>query len=278
MRNVATKPTLVINAKPESPAAYFKKLWQHRALGLTLAKRDLKAKYAQTLIGILWSVLQPLISLFIFSFFFEKVVRIGDTINYPYAIFAFSGMICWNYFTQHIHTAGTALMQEQALLKKISFPKLLLPLSKALVGLVDYCIALGLLFLLMAWKGVSLSWNVIYLPIFLTLNILVALSVSVWLSALTIRYRDFHHLIPYLVNFSIWITPVFYPSTLVPEYYKWIIYCNPMAAVIEGFRWCLVGQSDWNSNFSISIIMSVLLLIAGFIYFIKMEDKIIDFI
>jgi len=271
-------PTLIISAEPESPIAYCQKLWQYRAMVLALARRDWKAKYAQTLVGILWSVLQPLIGLLIFSFFFEKVVRISDAIPYAYAIFAFSGMTCWFYFTQHLNQGGTALLQEQTLLKKIYFPRLLLPIAKAVAGLADYSISLILLMALLLWKGVYPGAHIIYLPLFILLNVITALSFSIWLSALTIRFRDFNHLIPYLVGFSIWLTPVFYPVTLVPEQYHFLLYCNPMAAVIEGFRWSLIGIEHFNSNYLIGITISFILLSSGFIYFFKIEHQISDFI
>lgn len=272
-------PLTIISAEPESPIAYCKKLWQYRAMILAIARRDWKAKYAQTLVGILWSVLQPLIGLLIFTFFFEKVVRISDKVPYSYAVFAFSGMTCWYYFTQHLHQGGTALVQEQALLKKIYFPRLLLPISKAVSGLADYTISLLLLFLLLVWKGIYPGPHLLFLPFFIILNIITALSVSIWLSALTIRYRDFHHLIPYLVSFGIWLTPVFYPVTLVPEAYQFLLYCNPMAVVIEGFRWSLIGDvAYFDIRYFIGIAISFTLLLSGLVYFFKIEYQIIDFI
>ncbi len=271
-------PTTIISAAPEAPLTYIKKLWQYRAMVLALARRDWKAKYAQTLVGILWSVLQPLIGLLIFSFFFEKVVRISDKIPYPYAIFAFSGMTCWYYFTQHLNQGGTALLQEQTLLKKIYFPRLLLPIAKAMAGLADYGVSLLLLLVLLLWKGVLPGQHIIYLPLFIALNVITALSASIWLSALTIRYRDFYHLIPYLVGFGIWLTPVFYPVTLVPEQYHFLLYCNPMAAVIEGFRWSLIGIEHFDSRYLIGIAISFTLLFSGMLYFFRIEHQIIDFI
>lgn len=276
MKNVT--PAIIISAEQESFTAYSKKLWQYRAMMLALARRDLKAKYAQTLVGLLWSVLQPLLGLLIFSFFFEKVVRISDQIPYPYAIFAFSGMTCWYYFTQHLNHGGTALLQEQPLLKKIYFPRLLLPIAKAVTGLADYFISLVLLFVLLLWNGILPGEQILYLPFFILLNVLTALSVSIWLSALTIRYRDFHHLIPYLVSFGIWLTPVFYPVTLVPKQYHFLLYCNPMAAVIEGFRWSLLGFQTFDSYYWVGIFIACFLLSTGIFYFYKVEHRIIDFI
>lgn len=268
----------VIRSAPDTLRSYLKKVWYYRHLIVALARRDLKAKYAQTLIGIAWSVIQPLVTLFIFVFFFERVIPISNKISYSFAVFAFSGMIGWQYFTQHLMLAGTALNQEQLLIKKMYFPKLILLFSKALSGLADYSTSLLLLCLLLWGEGIPLQWQILLLPLILLLNIIVALSLSIWLSAFTIRYRDFHHIIPYLVNFGIWFTPVFYPATLLPDRFQFLLYFNPMAGVIELFRWSLIGQSDFSSGYWLGLSLSMVLFCTGIVVFVKMEDKVVDFI
>lgn len=272
------KKVNIFTNQPEPLFSYFRQLWDFRLLIFSLAKRDLKAKYAQTFLGVLWSVIQPLIGLLIFTFFFEKVIPIGSKIGYPYAIFAFTGMTAWYYFTYNVTQGGTSLLQGQDLVKKIYFPRLVLPLSKAMVGLADFFTSLILLFILMLLEGFVPGSNFVFFPLFLLLNILIGLSISIWLSALTIRFRDFNHIIPYLVNFGIWLTPVFYPSTLVPKAYAHLIYLNPMAGVIDGFRWSLIGNEDFPSQYWMGFGIAALLFITGILYFRKVEEGLTDWL
>ncbi|HMO39715.1 MAG TPA: ABC transporter permease [Saprospiraceae bacterium] len=257
---------------------YLAQIWSFRLLVLSLARRDWKIKYAQTFLGVLWSVIQPIVGLLIFTFFFERVIPIGDKIDYPYAIFAFSGMICWYYFSFNVTQGGTALLQHQDLIKKIYFPRIVLPLSKAMVGLADFFTALALLFILMLVKGYIPGKNFLFFPLFLAANIIVGLSVSIWLSALTIRYRDFNHIIPYLINFGIWLTPVFYPATLIPEAYAYFIYLNPVAGAIDGFRWCLIEGSTFPIQYWTGFMIAGILFVSGVIYFRKVENELTDWI
>jgi len=245
--------------------------------GPSLAKRDVKAKYTQTVLGILWSVIQPLTGLLIFTIFFDKLIKV-DTNNIPYPLFAFSGMVAWYFYTFIVNQGGTSLVDSQYLLKKFYFPRLILPLSKVLVGLVDFGISVILLIILMIILGGMPSFLILLFPVFLLLAVLTGLSIAIWLSALTIRYRDLQHIIPYLINFSIWLTPVFYPSTLVPESYHFILYLNPMAGIIAGFRWCLLGDLIPSINYLWGILPVIFIFISGIYYFIKIEREIVDII
>ena len=270
--------TRIIEAKAENTLAYLKRVWDFRNLILTMARRDLKAQYAQTILGLFWSVIQPLTGLLVFTLFFDLMIDVGDKIDYPYPLFAFSGMLSWYYFTYLIAHAGTAVQNSRDLINKIYFPKLVLPLSKVIVGGVEFLISLGLLVLLMLFEGHLPNWQIVFLPFFVILNIIVGLSIGIWMSALTVRFRDFHHIIPYLVNFGIWLTPVFYPSTLFPEKLKFLIYINPMAGVIAGFRWTILGDTQPSPYFLISFIASIVLLISGLFFFREVEKTIADLI
>lgn len=267
----------VISAEPVSFLPYFQKLWASRAMVLTLARRDLKVKYAQTLLGLLWAVIQPLTGLLIFTLFFDKLINI-DTGSIPYPLFAFSGMVSWFFFSHIVHSAGTSLVEAQDLMKKVYFPKLIIPLAKVLAGMVELAISLSLLFVLMLVLGKLPDWPILLLPLFVLFNISVGLSIALWLSALTIRYRDFHHIIPYLVNFGIWLTPVFYPGTLIPSAYDWFLFLNPMAATIAGFRWSLIGDTFPEASYLMSVIPVSFLLVTGLLYFRKIESEISDYI
>lgn len=242
----------------------------------TLARRELKIKYAQTLLGLLWTALQPLSGLLIFYFFFNRVIKLEGIPESGYATFAFTGMTSWYFFSYIVYQASFSLMQAQDLIKKIFFPKLILLLSKVLVGLVDLGISILLLFVIMLIHGIVPSWQIVFLPLFILLNALVGLAVSVWLSALTVRNRDLQHIVPYLVNFGIWLTPVFYPGTLIPDAFKSLLYLNPMTGVIEGFRWSIWNYGALNMGHALGIGLSLIVLVTGVMYFKKVEDNMAD--
>lgn len=268
----------LLTSKGEKFSQYLHKVYQYRALAITFARRDIKVQYAQTALGFLWSVIQPLTSLLVWTFFFDKLIDV-NTGEIPYPLFAFTGMTAWYFFVHIFSHAGTSLVNSQDLIRKIYFPRIILPLSKVLVGMVEFSISLALLFIIMLLMGVKPTANLVYLPIFIFFNIVTGLAFGIWLSALTIRYRDFQHIIPYFVNLGIWLTPVFYPSTLIPAKYSFFIYINPMAAVIAGYRWVLFGHAQIakiSPYYFFAFIPVILLLVTGFIYFRKNEATIAD--
>ncbi len=270
------KPKIISSAR-NTILPDLRRLYAYRALVFVFARRDLKVQYSQTFMGILWSLLQPLTGLLIFSFFFSYVIKV-DTGGIPYPLFAFSGMISWYFFSALMAQSGTSLMQSQYLIRKIYFPKLVLPVSKALSCFAEFGISLALLFAIMLATGYLPGVRLLLLPVFILLNLLTGLTVGLWLSALTIRYRDFHHIIPYLLNFGIWLTPVFYPVTLLPEKIKFLIYFNPMAGVIAGFRWSLLGGEAPSVHYTYAFGLVVLLFFGGLYYFRRMETKIADLV
>ncbi|MFN8300770.1 MAG: ABC transporter permease [Chitinophagales bacterium] len=265
-----------INNKQLSLWAYLQKVWQARGLIITFARRDLRIQYAQTYLGVLWSIIQPLTGLLIFTFFFQRLIKIP--VQVPYAVFAFTGMMGWFYFTQLVGQAGTALMHNQQLIKKINFPRLVLPLSKMIIGLVEFGISLVLLLVLMLVTGYPFSIKILLLPLAVFANIITGLSVGIWLCGLTIRFRDFHHIIPYLVGFGIWLTPVFYPTTIVPEAYNWIYYLHPVANVIALYRWIFTGIEPVWSQVAVSLSIALVLFATGLRYFIRNERFIADYL
>jgi lipopolysaccharide transport system permease protein len=273
----ATDRITVINRQQSGLFDYLKKAWSYRSVTMAIAKRDLKVRYSQAFLGVLWAVIQPLTGLVIFTIFFDKLIKIR-TPGMAYPLFAFSGMVSWFFFSHIVSHAGASLVESQELIRKVYFPRILLLFAKTIVGLVEFGISMILLFVLMQILGFSVSWSILFLPLFVLLNIAVGLSIAIWLGALTIRYRDFHHIIPYLVNFSIWLTPVFYPVTLIPPKLGWLMYWNPMAATIAGFRWTLTGGPPPASNYLLSFVPIVALLITGFAYFRKVEDEISDYV
>ncbi|HKK76946.1 MAG TPA: ABC transporter permease [Saprospiraceae bacterium] len=273
MHAAATKKK--ISPQQLSFSSYLKRCWAYRRFLFTLSRRDIKAKYAQTVLGILWVVLQPLTGLAIFTLFFQEFIPL-DTGTIPYPLFAFTGIVAWYFFAYIVTAAGSTLMENQDLIKKVYFPKLILPLTKVMLGLVDFGITFLLLIVGVLLSGYGLSWALLSIPFFLLLNIISGLAIAIWLSALTLQYRDLYHIIPYLINFAIWLTPVFYPGTIIPEAYDWVLYINPMAFVIAGFRWALLGDVMPNIYYLISLIPVLLLCTTGFLYFIRVEQKMVD--
>jgi lipopolysaccharide transport system permease protein len=265
-----------IKAKNISIAAYLHEVWRSRGLIITFAKRDLKVQYAQTYLGVLWSIIQPVTGLFIFNFFFHRVVKLD--ISVPYPLFALTGIMGWFYFTQLVGQGGTSLMLNQNLIKKVNFPRLILPISKALVGLVEFFITFCVLLILLFYMGYGLSFRVVVLPFVVAINIITGLSVAIWLSALTIRFRDFHHLIPYLIGFGVWLTPVFYPITIVPEGYKWVYYLHPVANFIGLYRWIFLGIPVDAVQALCSFAWAVIVLLLGISFFIRNEKFVADHI
>ena len=271
---VSNKVT-VLDSEPLRLSSYLKKVWEFRSMIITLTMRDLKVKYAQTFLGILWALLQPLVGVLVFTFFFTQLIKLESTIPYP--LIALSGIAAWYFFSSIIHSAGISLVHAHDLIKKVYFPRLVILVSKILSGLIELGITLCLLLILMLIFGVYPGIEILFLPVFIILTIVFGLSISLWLSALTLRYRDFHHIIPYLLNYGIWLTPVFFPVSIIPEKFNWLIYLNPMAAIIAGFRWSLLGDTfpDW--MYWISFVPIIVLLILGLDYFRRNEYKIADY-
>ncbi|NJN25000.1 MAG: ABC transporter permease [Cyclobacteriaceae bacterium] len=268
---------IVVDAKRSAFRIDFRELFNYRDLFYVLAYRDLRVRYAQTFLGFLWALLQPLATLLIFVLVFGMAVKV-DTGNIPYPLFAVSGIAMWAYFGFVLNQSGNSIIGAQEMIKKIYFPRLVVPLSKAVVGFVDFGVSLLMLVILMIVYGFTPSINILFAPLFMLLNIVAALSVGIWLGALTIRYRDFQHVIPFLVQFGMYATPVAYPARLVPEKYQLIYNLNPMAGVIQGFRWSVFGGNPPDVYFYISMAVIILLFISSLFYFKKVEDVMADIV
>jgi len=243
---------------------------------IALTTRDLKVRYAQTFLGVAWAVIQPLCGLLIFTIFFTQLIELDTPLPYP--LIALSGMAAWYFFSNIIQSTSLSLVESQSLIKKVYFPRLILLISKIIPGLIDLVISVFLLLGLMVIFGITPQVEILCFPVFVLLTIVLGLSISVWLSALSLRYRDFHHVIPYALNYGIWLTPVFFPTTIIPDEYSWLLFLNPMAAVIAGFRWSLIGDVFPAWEYWISFIPILILLISGLHYFRKNEYKISDYI
>jgi lipopolysaccharide transport system permease protein len=251
-------------------------LWQYRELLYFLAWRDIKVRYKQSALGVAWVILQPILIMVVFSIFFGNFAQIPSD-GFPYPIFTYVALLPWRLFAGSLSLAGTSLVMNQGLITKVYFPRLLVPLSAVFVGLVDFGIAFVVLLGLMTYYGIAPTVAIFTLPIFIMLAILTAFGVGLWLSALNVQYRDVQHIIPFLIQIWLFATPIAYPSSMVPEQWRFLYGLNPMVGVIEGFRWALLGQTtSLNVSTIISVVVTVLVLITGLIYFRRMERTFAD--
>lgn len=272
---------IIVDANKPSFGLGLKELKDYRDLFHILAYRDLRIRYAQTFLGLFWAFLQPLATLLIFIIVFGKVVKV-DTGGIPYPLFAIAGMAAWTYFGFVLNQSGQSIISAQEMIKKIYFPRLVIPLSKAVVGFVDFGIAFLILIVLMIAYKFPPSSNIFFLPIFIILNVVSALAVGIWLSALTIRYRDFQHVVPFIVQFGLYATPVGYPASTVvdrlPDWGNALFFLNPMAGVIEGYRWALFGGDPISAFSYISFGMVAVLFVSALYYFRSVEDVMADIV
>lgn len=253
-----------------------KAIWYYRELLYFLIWRDVKVRYKQTAIGAGWAIFQPLMTMIIFTVVFGDFAKIPSD-GLPYPIFAYTALLPWNYFAQAISRSGVSLVGSANLISKVYFPRLIIPLSAAVAPVVDFAIAFVILLAMMAWFGIAPTWGVLALLLFLLLALATALAVGLWLSALDVRYRDVGYTIPFVVQIWMYASPVAYPVSLVPERWRLLYSLNPMAGVIEGFRWALLGTG--NPDFGVmaaSAVVIMALLLGGIVYFRQMERTFAD--
>jgi len=271
-------PTTVYTPPGKGLNFDLRELWHYRELLYFLTWRDIKIRYTQTALGVAWAVLQPLISMAIFSIIFGRLAKLPSS-DIPYPVFAFAALLPWQLFSGALSRASTSLVANRNLLTKVYFPRLIIPLSAAGAGLLDFAISLLVLMVLMLIYGIRPTCALLTLPLLILLVLLTAVAVSLWLSALNVQYRDVEHAIPFLIQAWMYASPVAYSSELIPGGVWQILYgLNPMAGVIQGFRWALLGTDPPGSLFTASIIMTVVLLVGGLIYFQKMEESFADIV
>ncbi|HVB58245.1 MAG TPA: ABC transporter permease [Candidatus Acidoferrales bacterium] len=272
----ATKPVLRI----APPAGWCEiplgELWSYRELLYFMVWRDIKIRYKQTVIGAAWAVLQPLMTMIIFSLVFGKLAHIPSE-GMPYAIFYYSALLPWMYFASALQNATNTIVENQRVITKVYFPRLALPLAAVLAGLVDFGISFLMFVVLMLYYRIHPTVAILWLPAFLLLAVLTALGVGLWLSALNAIYRDVRYVLPFLVQFWMFASPVAYPASLVPVKWRWLYGLNPMAGVIEGFRWSLAGHGEPPGRILIaSVGVVILILLGGVAYFQRMETTVAD--
>jgi lipopolysaccharide transport system permease protein len=274
----ARDPTVVIEPSKALLHLDLPTIWQYRELLYFLIWRDVKVRYKQTVIGAGWAILQPLMSMMIFTVIFGHLAQIPSN-GIPYPIFAYAALLPWNFFSQAVSRSGASLVGDANLISKVYFPRMIVPISAAAAPLVDFAIAFVMLLGMMVWFGIAPSWGVLALPLFLFLALATALAVGMWLSALNVRYRDVGHTIPFLMQCWMFASPVVYPVSLVPEKWRLLYSLNPMVGVIEGCRWAILGQGSPDIGALLeSAIIVMALLIGGVVYFRHMEQTFADVI
>jgi lipopolysaccharide transport system permease protein len=253
-------------------------VWRYRELMLLLAWRDVRVRYKQTALGAAWAILQPVAAMAIFTLFLGVLVAVPSD-GLPYGLFVYAGLLPWMYFTNAVTAASGSLVGNASLISKVYFPRLIIPLASVLPGLVDLAIGFLVLLLFAAVLGVTPTSAILLMPIFVLLAVLTALAVGVWLSALDVKYRDVRHAVPFLVQVWMFATPVVYPASLVPEAYRALYGLNPMAGVVEGFRWSLFGHTPPNLGLLVvSTVTVTAVLGTGLLYFRRMERAFADVI
>ncbi len=253
-----------------------RELWAYRELIFFLIWRNVKVRYKQTALGAAWVVIQPFGTMVVFSVFFGRLARIPSE-GIPYPVFAYAALVPWTYFANVLMQAGNSIVDHERIITKVYFPRLCLPLAAVLGGLLDFAIAFGVLVVLMAGYGIVPTPAVWTLPLFVLLAAATALAAGLWLAALNVRYRDVRYTIPFLIQFWLFTSPVAYPSSLVPERWRALYGLNPMAGVVEGFRWALLGKEQAPGPLLAASVLSVLvLLLGGLYYFRRLETEFAD--
>jgi lipopolysaccharide transport system permease protein len=269
-------PTFIIGPARSWSAIGLKELWEYRELLYFLTWRDVKVRYKQTALGAAWAVIQPVFMMLVFSLFFGRLAKVPSD-GIPYPIFTFCALLPWQLFAHALTESSNSLVANERLITKVYFPRLVVPISAVLGGLVDFAIAFVLLLLLMAYYHIAPSWAIVSLPAFVLLAIMTALAVGLWLSALNVQYRDVRYTINFLIQFWMFATPVAYPSSIVPQRWRALYGLNPMVGVVEGFRWALLGKTNPpGALLWVSVAVVILLLTGGLYYFRRMEQQFAD--
>jgi len=271
--------TTIIKPPSGWSALNLRDLWNYRELIYFMTWRDLKVRYKQTLLGASWAIIKPVLTMIVFTIFFGNLAGVPSD-GVPYPIFSYTGLLPWELFATALAVASRSLVQNRHMITKIYFPRMILPISSVLAGLADFCIAFLVLIAMMVYYQFKPTGDIWTLPLFLILALITALGVGLWLSAMNVLYRDINYITPFLVQFWMFITPIAYSSSLVPEEWQVLYSLNPMVAVVEGFRWALLGTSQGAPSITlvVSTAVALLLLITGLLYFRRTERLFADMV
>ena len=252
-------------------------IWQYRDLLYILAMRDVRVRYKQTILGAAWAIIQPLFTMLIFTLFFGKLAGMPSD-GIPYPLFAYAGLLPWTFFANAVTNSGNSLVGNSNLITKIYFPRMIIPMATVAAGLLDFAIAFGLLVVLMLYYGVGLSINILMLPVLIVLTSLLAIGIGMWMSAMNVKFRDVRYALPFLIQLGMFATPIIYPSSLVPERWRWLLALNPLTGQIEAYRSAFFGKPfDWFA-LGISAFLTLTILFYAAITFRRMERSFADVI
>ena len=272
------KPLIIIEPSKGWVQLNLRELWAHRELLFFLTWRDVKVRYKQTALGVLWAILQPVFMMLVFTIFFGRFAGVDSKVDVPYPLFALAGLVPWTFFANAISNSGNSIVGSASLISKVYFPRLMIPGAAVGASLADLAIAFVILLGLMIYYGVAITWAVVMLPVLVVLVTLLALGVGLWLSALNVKYRDIRYAIPFLIQLWLFVSPVIYPASMLPEKWRWLLALNPLTGIIEGFRSALFAQPfDWTA-LGFSALATLLLLIYSAYTFRRMEKTFADIV
>lgn len=270
------QPALVIRPPKGLAALELRDLWEYRDLLYLFVWRDIKVRYKQTIVGTSWAIIQPFIAMIVLSLFFGKLAKMPSE-GIPYPIFAYSALVPWTYLVNVLTQSSNSVVSNRAVVTRVYFPRLIIPMTTVMTGLMDFAIAFAMLLGMMLFYGILPTVAILTLPFFLLLGIVTALGLGLWLAALNVKYRDIGFTLPFLTQIWFFVTPIAYPSSLVPERWQAIYGLNPMAGVVEGFRWALLGKTEAPGMIlAVSVLVAVCLLIGGLYFFRHKEDTFAD--
>jgi len=274
--NESETPVLRIRPHRGWQRLNLKELWQYRELVYFLSWRDIKVRYKQTALGAAWAIIQPFMTMVVFSFFFGKLAKMPSD-GIPYPLFTYAALVPWTFFANGLTQSSNSLVQNSNMLKKIYFPRLIIPISTIVSGAVDFVIAFIVLLLMMGYYGIAPTANIVWVPFLLILEVGTALGIGLWLSAMNVQFRDVRYVIPFLTQFWLFATPIAYPSSLLSEPWRTWYGLNPMVGVVEGFRWALLGtQTAPGSMVLASVLATLIVMVTGVFYFRRMEKTFAD--
>jgi lipopolysaccharide transport system permease protein len=271
---------VIVIEKGRAERHYWLDLWRYRELFRVLAWRDLSVRYKQTAIGVVWALIRPLLTMLVFTIIFGRIAQLPSDGSTPYALMVFCGMLPWTFFSTGLAEASNSLVTNANLISKVYFPRLIVPTAAVVVAFVDFLISFAILLALLAWYEFLPTWHMLFLPLFVILAFLASMGPSLWITALNVRYRDFRYIIPFIVQFGLYVSPVGFSSNVVPEQWRLVYSLNPVVGVIDGFRWSILGgQSQlYLPGLALSTAVTAFFLWLGIRQFRKLEKSFADLI
>ena len=275
-----TQESLLIIEPGRSEKNYWTDLWRYRELFLILAWRDISVRYKQTIIGILWAIIRPFLTMVVFTVIFGRIAKLPSDGSAPYALLVFAAMLPWSLFSNALSESSNSLINNANLIGKVYFPRLIIPVATLVTAFIDFLISFIILIVMMIYYRFAPGWQMLLLPFFITLALLASLGPGLWITALNVKYRDFRYVIPFVVQFGLYVSPVGFSSKVVPEQWRLIYNLNPMVGVIDGFRWCILGGNSpiYIPGFLLSLAIITFFLYLGVSRFRKMEKTFADLI